>query len=318
MFRSLVASLLVLLSISAESQAKFGGTSSSFNDPSQIVISSQMMDSLQQLVESHKEQGEVHYYNALLKYNSNDVAGAYDDLNFYLGHPPLKLEYEARILLSRVHQRRLVPALGISECDKAMRLIPGRTDAYIEKSKIMAKQGRYSEGIVFLNGAIDKFGHPDLKLWRGILYVKAEKYKNALADLEIYLGQPDQDPPDASIAWMGKARCHIEMKKPDEALAAVNNAITVYPSNTDALGLRGEVYYIKQDYDSSLADFARFEETRMNSYYWPMVAKMYEEKGETALACAYYERICDMHINPAGCQKLKKLKCHEIIPPQNR
>lgn len=256
---------------------------------------------------------ELAYYNAWCHFVNGRIYDAYEAINEYLKHP-LSNQYFGQILLGKIQFTRLNKHQSIEALDKAISLEPTKQYAYLEKSRVYALTKNVDEGLSFTNKCMKQF--PDegkFYLNRAMLFSDSNNPKKAIGDFSSFLGSASRkDSSDLVLAYFGLGKSYLIAKDLNHALAQTNAGLKMFPDYFPGYGLRGEINFRLKDFDSSLQDFKKMEEKMQASYYWKMIASIYEIKGDIESACGYYNEQCRLFQDNEACSKLRKLNCKSL------
>ena len=256
---------------------------------------------------------ELAYYQAWCHFIHGQIFSAYESVSLYLNLPSSN-KYFGQILLGRIQHARHNKHQSIESLNNAILLEPTKPFAYLEKSRIYALTKNVDEGLSFTSKCIKQF--PDefnLYIYRAMLYSDSNNPKKAIGDFNSYLNSiSKKDTADLLLVYFGLGKSYLLANDLNSALAQTNLGLDIFPDYSPGYGLRGEINFRLKDYDSSLKDFRKMEEKMQASYYWKMIASIYEIKGDIEMACSYYSEQCRLFQDGEACSKARKLKCKTI------
>jgi tetratricopeptide (TPR) repeat protein len=253
---------------------------------------------------------ERFYYQAWCHFINGQIFNAFEDINSYLKQPSAN-KYFGQILLGKIQFARLNKQQSIEALDYAILLEPRKPYAYLEKSRVYALTKNVDEGLSFTSKCIKQFPNEGkLYIYRAMIYSDNNNPKKAIGDFNTYLTSiSKKDTADLILVYFGLGKSYLIAKDFHNALAQTSSGLEMFPDFYPGYGLRGEINFRLKDYDSSLRDFKKMEEKMQASYYWGMIASIYEIKGDIEMACGYYNEQCRLFQDVEACSKLKKLKC---------
>ena len=268
------------------------------------------LDSLNLFMEKTPGDRELIYYRTWCHFINGEFFKAYEDATLYLNQRSSNYYY-GYVLLAKIQFERLSKFQALQALDQAIALEPKKPEAYLEKSKIYVSTKNLEEGLTFVQKCIKLFPNESrFYIYRGYLFSDSDNAKKAIANFNTYLNSPSATDSTALMqAYFGLGKSYLMIKNFNEALAQTNRGLQLSPDHSPGYGLRGEIYFRLKDYDAALKDFKKMEEELKASYYWIMIANIYEIKGDLEMACSYYNQHCNLFHNTEGCSKLRKLNC---------
>jgi tetratricopeptide (TPR) repeat protein len=146
-------------------------------------------------------------------------------------------------------QKKYVEA--IAEYDQLVKLLPRSAEPYILRGWAKHLAGDDLHGLADLEMALARKPNDLTALNRRALVNYSAKFWSSAA--EDYAAIAKQDPKDAR-SRRELANCLMMDRKPQEALAAAEEAVAIDPANTESLNLRGAIRQNLGDFSGALAD----------------------------------------------------------------
>jgi len=270
------------------------------------------MDSLISMLNGRGDEGELTYYLGWSFFALGQIPEAFTEADRYAKFPAKKNAYGGKVLLAKLYAIRGSPVMAERLLDEAIAMKPDRIDAYIEKAGIYAFGSDIPAGLADIKRVVKRFPVDKRPLlYRGILSTRSRDFKGGLGDIREAMGSGLLSVNELWLAnyWAGTAS--IGRGEFQQALDYAQQCLMVRPEAAVGLGLRGEAYFRLGSLDLALADFEKMVESVKDSYYWEIIASIYETKGDIASACSYYEQYCQLFPNRGiSCSKVKKLCKH--------
>jgi tetratricopeptide (TPR) repeat protein len=266
------------------------------------------LDSLSFMLKGRGDDGEMAYYRAWSYFAHGMIPEAFAEANRYSTLPG-KNGYGGKVLLAKLYAVRGSPVMAERLLDAAITMKPDRIDAYLEKAGVYAFRSDVAAGLSEIKGVIKRFPeNKRLLLYRGILYTRNREFQSGWTDVKVALESGVLYGDELWLAnyWAGAA-CIGKSVFP-QALDYAQQCLVLKPDNPVSLGLRGEAFYRMDSLDRALQDFEKMVETFKDSYYWEIIAAIYEAKGDIPSACSFYQQYCEMFPDQGvSCKKVKKL-----------
>ena len=121
-----------------------------------------------------------------------------------------------------------------------------------EKGKALMKEGKFSEALTFLNGAIESDnGNYEALNARGVVYYELKEYPSALLDYE----QALKLKPDYYRPYYNRALLKVAQNDGDGALKDYAEAVRLDPNNAEIFVNRGQLLAALAQPDAALRDF---------------------------------------------------------------
>ncbi|MAE72136.1 MAG: hypothetical protein CME06_16915 [Gemmatimonadetes bacterium] len=131
---------------------------------------------------------------------------------------------------------------------------------------------------------------------------KARDYQGALASYKKSIEANDQN----ANAFFGLGLSYRKLRKPKEALVALDRAVAIKPDHDKAISTRGSVKMDLRDYSGSVADYKAVIELRprdVKTYF--KLALAHDKQGSPAAAIGAYEKAVE--IKPSYTKAHKNL-----------
>lgn len=143
-------------------------------------------------------------------------------------------------------------------------------------------------------------------------YEKAQKslQKNNLIDALSLIDQAIQQQPKENLFWDLKGEALVKQDKPQEAIAALTNAIQYNPQYFKPYVFRGVAYHAARQPDQAERDLLvsqRYLPTTLASYY---LGEVYLSKGNRSKAAQYFQQVAQAggDLGAAAAKKLETLQ----------
>lgn len=165
--------------------------------------------------------------------------------DWYNGLEKLSAETEYRI-------RKESPDNAIQYLDENRATFEKTAGYYALRAKVYGMQENHAAAIADYSMAVslDK-SDPDLYFNRGLSYLRADKFRNALEDFSKGL----KSEPDRFVFYLERARAYIGLMEYDAALKDGNFYLKLFPEDQEAIELCGEICYRNEDYLNALKYF---------------------------------------------------------------
>lgn len=173
---------------------------------------------------------------------------------------------------------------AITDCDEAIRLEPGKAQAYGHRGQAWAAKGDIDRALADYEAAIRiDANNPTLLRDQGILWRRLGDLDRALAafDHAIRLGFSD------ASAYNERGQVWLEKGRHERAIADFNQALKIDPSLVSALINRGIAWRSKGELDRAIADFGKVISIDPNmpaAYYNRGLARTDKQEGDAAMA----------------------------------
>jgi tetratricopeptide (TPR) repeat protein len=133
----------------------------------------------------------------------------------------------------------------------------------------------------------------DARIHRGRLALFQNRYSNAIADLSTCLDLPPADQEVSADAIQAMiAGAYLSLFQPEAALAHINSAIVLNPSNIEYCLIRAKALYLKGDYADALASAQMFARTYRSHHIGSLLPVLIlAAMGRTAEASSEIRRI---------------------------
>jgi tetratricopeptide (TPR) repeat protein len=182
------------------------------------------------------------------------------------------------------HVRRGDFDRAITDCDEAIRLEPGRAQAYGHRGQAWAAKGDIDRALADYDAAIRiDPNDPALLRDQGVLWRRLGDPDRALAsfDRAIRLGFSD------ASAYNERGQVWLEKGRHERAIADFNQALKVDPALVGALINRGIAWRSKGEIDRAIADFGQvisIDPYLPAAYYHRGLARNDKQEGDAAMA----------------------------------
>ena len=268
----------------------------------------QGLDTLNGLVSKE----DLNYFQSLVYMANDRIPEAVASIVDYALSPDYRYAYESQLLAGLLHHKRGSLSLAMAAFEKAIKMDGARYEAYLEKIKLFSDGENYVVGIDHANEAIRKFPHRDLLyLYRGLLYNYEGLFKRARKDVGKVIGS-DQgiDDPHMAQAHSGLSRCYLGQDDVTKAELHIQESLLLAPQDPVTLGLLGEIRYAQGDLKGALQAFESMLGLRNSIHYYPFIADINQELGQTKVACKYYKASCQADYDTYYvCKRVRKLNC---------
>lgn len=178
------------------------------------------------LAESEKIQKfQSEYYNNLgtAQRRLGKTTSAFKSYESALKANPMSAPVYAN--LASLHSQRGSKAKALEYIDKGLKIDPENVDMYLTRSKIYDTQGKKDLAVQELNQILN-FAPDNLFARTGLANLKKNygDLEDALKDYNQLISEKPE-----SLLYNGRGDLYLKMKKPKEALADVNKAISIDP-----------------------------------------------------------------------------------------
>ena len=147
---------------------------------------------------------------------------------------------------------------AIADYTQAITLNPSKTESYMNRALILRLSGDLTKSEAdtkkaaeLLTREIERDSSSGSYLTRGVVYLNAHDYANAITDFSKALESQSND----LTALICRAQAYEGVKDYEHAILDLNKVIEIDPSNANAYVHRGGVLGIKGEFDRSFADF---------------------------------------------------------------
>ena len=206
--------------------------------------------------------------NAYNAYNSQDYAKA---LELYLSITPETTDSLLGIAASYQGLGQITDAIEYYK--KAFELSPNNSDIAYSIGALYANCSNYNEAKKYFQTSAQ-------------INPSNSNAKEALADMNEVMSQNN----------VQEAVKHIELKKYDEALSVLNNAVSYNPQNPDAYFYRGSVYDAMNKPELAISDYKKslqYNSSQDVTYY--LIAVDYDNLNNSEAALEYYKKFLDLY-----------------------
>jgi tetratricopeptide (TPR) repeat protein len=195
------------------------------------------------------------------------------------------------------YQRKGFPDKAMELLDAGIRKSPNSAGLLTLRGEVNFTTGNYAAAIADYSGAIELYktgqggGYLPLEglksgksglaggggySLRGMAYLKAERYKDAISDFTRVL----KDNPGYFPGFLYRAEAYAGMKSYDEAIRDVQTYLQYFDRDLQAVYQCGEYYFMAEDYIHALKYFNRnLKEDPNNSTYYKARGKAYLKSG---------------------------------------
>lgn len=219
------------------------------------------------------------YSSARYKYDHKDYAGAYQDVLESLKGTPTGKAYYLKGLIDLCYNYDYKEAAGaFSECISLSFLVDDsrmlRGDSYFGDKNFLAAVEDYDYCIQKDRRNIEALYR------RGECKYNMDDLQGAIADYDAVLkydGLVEFKTVQLSKVYYSKAAGLVSLKKYDEALPVINQALEKDPTMSSMWEIRGEIYYHQGLYVDCVNDMTNaitIDNNQKNSYYYRGLAKM--------------------------------------------
>ncbi len=162
-----------------------------------------------------------------------------------------------RVRFGLTHKDRNQHKEAIAQYTKALEINPEHIDAYTNRSLSYSALKEFSLALRDLDAAIDIAPNDIMvRYYKGITFVKMKRYAEAIEIFEA--AQPlSTDPKQLARLLYQKGLAYKYLKRPDEALASFNEAITQDLEFPEAYFSRALNSQQEDKWDEALADYTR-------------------------------------------------------------
>ncbi|MBI2809676.1 MAG: tetratricopeptide repeat protein [Candidatus Melainabacteria bacterium] len=192
---------------------------------------------------------------------------------------------------------------ALADYATALKFDPGYTAAYIAIADIYLRQNKLDLSIKELNAVPKKYENVDLFIARGRTYQRLNNMKAAIANFKLAFSMdPKRDP----YAYMDAAYCYGVLKDYTAALATLQTAIDLQPTNAEFVAshgfynlLAGNAVRAGQDFEKALS----MDPKNADAHFWR--GGIFERQGDVSAAIQDYEAA--VASNPDYAEAKKKL-----------
>jgi tetratricopeptide (TPR) repeat protein len=143
-------------------------------------------------------------------------------------------------------------AQAVANLDRAIEIEPNNAEYYCSRGRLHSHRNNTDEALADMNKAVElDSANSDYLHWRGRIRRDRQECVEAMADFEAAVKMTGDD---IDYAWRGIMHSHLKRNK--EALADIDQAIKLAPSNSFHYQFRGIIYFGLERYDSAIADFS--------------------------------------------------------------
>ncbi|MFN8555219.1 MAG: tetratricopeptide repeat protein [Candidatus Obscuribacterales bacterium] len=192
---------------------------------------------------------------------------------------------------------------ALADYNTALHYDPGYVAAYIAIADIYTRQNKLDAALKELLAVPKKYDGFELAIARGRAYMRLNKMKEAIANFKQgFAIDPKRDPD----AYMDQAYCYGVMKNYSAALAAVQAAIDINPTNAQYVASHG---FYNQFVGNTVTAAQEFEKAlsldpkNADAHFWRGV--IFEQKGDSASAIQDYQAA--LAVNPDYAEAKRKL-----------
>jgi tetratricopeptide (TPR) repeat protein len=192
---------------------------------------------------------------------------------------------------------------ALADYTTALRCDPGYTAAHIAIADIYTRQNKPDAALKELLGVPKKYDGFELYIAKGRAYMRANKMKEAIANFKLGFAIDPKKDPDA---YMDEAYCYGVLKNFNGALAAVQSAMDISPTNAQYVASHG---FYNQCLGNTVTAGQEFEKAlsldpkNADAHFWR--GGLFERQGDTNSAAQDYQAA--LAANPDYAEAKKKL-----------
>ncbi len=176
---------------------------------------------------------------------------------------------------------------ALADYNTALRCDPSYVAAYIAIADIYSRQNKPDAALKELLSVPKKYEGFDLSIAKGRAYMRANKMKDAIANFKQGFSVDSKKDPDA---YMDEAYCYGVLKDYKNALAAVQAAMDINPTNGQYVAshgfynqLLGNTVTAAQEFEKALS----LDPKNADAHFWR--GGVFEQKGDKSAAIQDYE-----------------------------
>lgn len=169
---------------------------------------------------------------------------------------------------------------ALSDFDWALKLNPDIINAYFYRGMVLAQLGREEEALKSLTEAITREATPERLFIRGEIFARMKRRDDAIADLDLALSMDPSNP----YFYQSRGQTLVAMNRYQEALRDFNSALQIQPDLPKALMSRGELFAVLKHPETAIHDFSKV------IALFPVYAEAYLQRSRANAALGRWEQ----------------------------
>ena len=231
--------------------------------------------------------------------------------------------------LAEIHAARGDSDRGLALLQEKIELFPHKLPLKVAAANILHRMGNTTQAILMYNQAfLLNTSDPEIIEALGYCYITSRQWNQAAIMFEkliedsddaqkgdyiqllamcsmnageygkasSYYNQLSLEQRDNPEHWLQMGQAALGADSPARAVTCANKALTLRPAWEDAIALKGCALYLSGDYSSAVENFKKItSKQNYDGFAWFMLARCYQQFGETAQARKAYEKAFDLN-----------------------
>jgi tetratricopeptide (TPR) repeat protein len=233
------------------------------------------------------------------------------------------------ISLAEIHAARGDSDSGLALLQEKIELFPHKLPLKVAAANILHRMGNTTQAILMYNQAfLLNSADPEIIESLGYCYITNRQWSHAAKMFEKLIADSDDvqktdylqllamcsmnageygkatsyynrlsvEQRDNPELWLQMGQAALGADSPVRALTCANRALMLRPAWEDAIALKGCALYLSGDYSSAVENFKKItSKQNYGGFAWFMLARCYQQFGETAQARKAYEKAFDLN-----------------------